>query len=886
MQIRFGMELDAGCWPEFEAGQQAVIGEVVLGPQGLIGVLQTALGMVAGDEAPQALRIRQYMQRIQSLPEKQRFYSGSFEADAWATARELLAWRDELIMHGWRGDAGDSPERIAALAEIEAVSASLDHGLADHFQMVLQRLQNRPALPLSRVILQESRQLLPAPWRQMFEQLEQCGVAVEEVRHAPVQPKEIVLLESEHIWPLAQSLASWLAATDQPEQVALLCQHDTAQLDQALHVQGLPATGEVTKSAQLGLFQLLPLLLENLWQPVRIERLMELLSVPLSPVPGFAARKLIAAISKEPGLESRLWHSAIEEIARSRAEYLIRDGVREEEAGQQADAFARDLDAWLRISRVDADREASCALVAQRIQRLVEHLGAVVERMPAAKVAMGHWRDMLKVLATMESISRPLLERILDDVIGPGRSAGNLREAAAWGVLNNPAQLVAPVGTLIWWGFTDASAPAKEVWGRQESDWLGGQGVHIDPPQHARERERASWHALLNHCERLLLCRPLELDGQVVPVHPLWFDIQADEALKVISTTRSVLPLLSREAPELMGVRLRNQQAMPTKAMNLSAIRQVNPSADFRPAKLSPSSIGNLLGCSFKWFLEELGIAASDMMAFPEESAMIGTLAHQVLEDVLTAESMALPAGSDQESKRKFAIPTPEQAAELARAQYALRVPQMAADLLLPENRAEYADMMGRMVAAAADVVRRLHEAGFVSVSCEEWIHTQLDGIPVNGRADVIAYDAQGKPHIIDFKYSYSINFYRDKIKKGRDVQLITYARMLGEKQTPVGYYLVPKREMLTNSPAFNADVVDVETPVVDGWDSVRRSVSSVLSQIRRGDVPAFGMLDKETLKQRESECAEMDEIYLDPPCKFCDFKALCGLNMAGEDDA
>ncbi len=886
MQIRFGMELDAGCWPEFEAGQQALIGEVVLGPQGLIGVLETALGMVAGDEAPQALRIRQYMQRIQSLPEKQRFYSRSFEADAWATARELLAWRDELVMHGWQGDAGDAPERIGALAEIEAAGVDLDHGLADRFQKVLQRLQNQHALPLGRVILQEPRQLLPAPWRQMFAQLEQCGVAVEEAVPASVQPAEIVMLESEHIWPLAQSVASWLAATDQPEQAALICQHDSAQLDQALHAQGLPATGEVSKSAQLGLFQLLPLVLENLWQPVRIERLMELLSVPLSPVPGFAARKLIAAISREPGLESRLWQAAIDEIAKSKAEFLSRDGVAEEEAQQMADAFARDLDVWLRLSRVDADGDPPCTMVAETIQRLAGHLGTVVERMPAAKVAMGHCRDMVKVLATMETISRPLLERILDDVIGPGRSAGNLREAADWGVLNSPSQLLAPVGTLIWWGFTDASAPSNEVWSRQEVDWLTMQDVHLDPPQHARERERACWHALLNHCEKLLLCRPLELDGQVVPVHPLWFDIQADDALKAISTTRPVLPLLNEQEPELLGVKLHGQQATPIRAMSLSAFKQVNPSADFRPRKLSPSSIGNLLGCSFKWFLEELGIAATDMMAFPEESAMIGTLAHQVLEDVLTSESMAMPAEANGDGKKRFAIPTPEQAADLAREQYAKRVPQMAADLLLPENRAEYADMSGRMVAAAGDVVRRLHEAGFVSVTCEEWIHTRLDGIPVNGRADVIAWDQHGKPHIIDFKYSYSSNFYREKIRKGRDVQLITYARMLGEKQTPVGYYLVPRREMLTNSPAFHTDVVEVDNPVADGWDSVRRSVSSALSQMRKGEVPAYGMLSEEELKERESECAEKDEIYLEPPCKFCDFQALCGMNMAEENDA
>ena len=35
----FGLNLDGGNWPEFEHGCDALLGDVVLGPQGLIGLL-------------------------------------------------------------------------------------------------------------------------------------------------------------------------------------------------------------------------------------------------------------------------------------------------------------------------------------------------------------------------------------------------------------------------------------------------------------------------------------------------------------------------------------------------------------------------------------------------------------------------------------------------------------------------------------------------------------------------------------------------------------------------------------------------------------------------------------------------------------------------------
>jgi ATP-dependent helicase/nuclease subunit B len=878
MKIKFGIHIDLGCWPEFAHDQQASIGEISLGPLGLIGVLETSLGLIATD-VPEALRIRRYMERLQSLPQKSRFYTRSCDSDAWATARELLQWRDELVMYGWNPHSSEAPDRISTLAEIEQVRKPLGPGLADRFQIILHRLNNSPSVNISRIELQEPFELLPTTWQKLFNTLKTCGVSIEQAAIPNNEIQEIVLLQSEDIWPLAQTVSAWLSGTMHKNDTVLLCQQDTGQLDLTLHGMGLPATGRISKSAQLNLFQLLPLLLENIWKPVRLERLMELFSVPESPVPGFAARALSSAIAKEPGLESRKWQEALETIRHKKHTYLLKEGLLEEEAVKAAEEFVSDLDKWLRASRVDADSETPSLLVVSVVQRLARHLAKISARLPSAKIAMGHCRDMLKVLEGISSISKPLIERILDDVIGPGRAAGNLREAAPWGVISDPSQLIAPVDSLVWWGFTDQSLPTAEVWSESERNWLAEQGIRLDRPQLARSCERFYWKKLLLNCRQLLLCQPLAVDGKAIPVHPLWFEIESDPELKAKTQSRHVFELLNHPGQSLMGLKLNLNQVALKNSMPVFSVKPVPANPDFLPEKLSPSSIGTLLGCSFKWLLENLEIKVSDMMKFPEQTAMIGTLAHQVLEDVLTASENISSENTSADTVKRFAIPNPDNASYKAVQQFEVRVPQMAAELMLPENMSEYESLKRRIADAAADICRLMINAGFVSVSCEEWIHTRLNNIQVNGRADVIAYNAEGRPHIIDFKYSYANNFYRDKIIKGCDVQLIVYSRMLGEENSPVAYYLVPKRMMLTNSSKFRVDVVDTESVSGNGWMRVQKSVGSALTEIRNGKVIAQGLLDEEALKARETEYDQVDKIYLDPPCRFCDYQALCGLN-------
>lgn len=861
MRIIFGMGLDGSCWPEFD-GQDAVIGEVAAGPAGFVGILETALGL-AVEDAPQALRIRQYMERMQALPPDSGFYSESFSVDAWSTARELLSWRDELVMHGWNGRAENAPARIADLAHIED-GADIEPGLADKLQEVMHRLRSRPKLPIRELVLADPEELLPLPWQALVRGVRECGVEIRQETFEPTAPEKIVLLESEHPWLMAQTVACWLRAAAPEPDMALLCSNDAMLLDQALHHQAQPATGRTESSAYLGVFQLLPLVLENLWKPVRIARLMELLSAPYSPVPRFVARRLIHALSREPGLEGAEWRKALEKVAEDKEAFLVRDSVSESGAREQGKALAEDIDQWLRVSRVDETRPADAELVARTVERLMKHLGALSEDLPEARVAMGHCRDILRILSSMREIERALLENIVDDVIGPARSAMTQREAAPWGVVSHTSQLIGPVDTLVWWSFRDDTAPEHHVWSQEELQWLREHGVALDSAERERALERVHWLKALGRARRLLLCRPLQLEGDPVAVHPLWFEIEADLTLKDRVERIQAVDLFTGDASMLLDCALGLEPVRQRRFPAPTAVRKVACS-DFRPEKLSPTELGNLFGCRFKWLVENLGIKPSDVMSFPEDGTMIGTLVHQVLEDVFRRQ----PAPSESEARKRAAT------------SFEKRLPEMAAELMALEKRTDCHDVRARIIEAAADLAQLFSDAGFERFECERWIKTTLDGIPVNGRADVIAYKAKGQAAIIDFKYS-SSSFYRKKIEAGADVQLITYARMLGETQTPVAYYLVPKRELVTMFPDFGVPTVESQVSVTDGWNRVRRTYASAIKAIRDGELMAAGLLDEEEREALGAECGEKGEIFLEPPCRFCELGALCGLNAGG----
>ena len=307
MHVVFGWHLDGPTFPETPDGSDFALDGVVVGPLGLLDILETRLGL-NGPGTPAALRIAQYLARLRSIDDGNQFYSGSRAADEWSTARLVLSWRDELVSTGWSPKAASwqSP-RLDTLARVEAVKdLPLESGLPDRVRSVAAKVKD--AGTVEKLTLVDAPESLPLVWRELFDALAESGAEITRPTSRPRAARSDLtrvqaVLSGEPSEPLsgdgsfcivqtddelvaANIAAEWLAAApSENDDLVIIRQGDSTVFDAACRWLGLPRPGGSEKSPFRGALQVLSLAFETAWAPLDAARLLELLVMRGSPIP-------------------------------------------------------------------------------------------------------------------------------------------------------------------------------------------------------------------------------------------------------------------------------------------------------------------------------------------------------------------------------------------------------------------------------------------------------------------------------------------------------------------------------------------------------------------------------------------------------------------------
>ena len=85
----------------------------------------------------------------------------------------------------------------------------------------------------------------------------------------------------------------------------------SALLDDVLAAVNLPVQGLSELSSFRPALQVLPLVLQQLWKPVDVYALLELLTHPICPIPRFARRQLASLVADKPGINADLWRKTL-----------------------------------------------------------------------------------------------------------------------------------------------------------------------------------------------------------------------------------------------------------------------------------------------------------------------------------------------------------------------------------------------------------------------------------------------------------------------------------------------------------------------------------------------------------------------------------------------
>lgn len=886
MDFVFSLDADALTWPPTTHGGPVEAGGLVAGPEGLLRVVETALGL-GGPAVPAVRRIAIWRAKLAAVDHPGRFWHRSFQEDPFATARLLLGWRDSLVDAGWHADAlSDPPLRLADLAAAESAPPSLPPGPADRLRQAILALRSDP--PPEAVVtllrLLDQRSLLPPGLRDLLDALEATGTRIveETLANGPATGDlgsvksrlqggsggticgdgSFTVLEAETETAAAELVADRLRAEPDLAQVVLLVTRPTTILDAALRRRHLPRLGVSAPSPVRGILQALPLGLATRWAPFDARRMLEFLQLPRCPVPREIRRALIACLPDTPGRGGPAWQEAIALGRRAWEERLLAE---EQETGRRSARRKRGEEAiaiWLEGDLADPERGLPVAEL-MRLCTALAHwaAGLAAQGEPLAAELTAQATALMEAVrdSGLESVPRIALDRMLDDLLAEGVShPAPTEEAAPWGTATAPGAVWGTPRMLIWWGFDAPPLPDRSPWQAAEREALAAAGCLPWEPSQALRAASASWRRpILAARERVLL---VAIRGTETPRHPL-----AHELAPLLEIHPALRPraeaLLAHTTPVLAGLVVERTPVRPAALPTARRERHLGAQISTKRETDSASALELLLGCPFAWVMRyRLGLRESSFAQIAEGERLIGLLAHRLAQEVL-------PPGSP---------PSPEELHRRAQAALPELIAQTASPLLQPGAAAEHAHVNRALPAAMERIGRLLHEAGLVVEELEaKRRHSHLLGPEqaLEGTIDILLRDRGGRPALLDLKWSRALSEYRERIQEGRAVQLAAYAALVGAEER-AAYVLLPLQEVVGGPNGLSGFRPEETTSsLAVTWQAVLESRSKRSASLHAGHLQALGIHDGKDPPPDPDEAP----LALEPPCRLCIYGRLCG---------
>lgn len=874
MKIEFGWHLDRAPWAYSRPG----LNRIRVGRKNFTALLQTRLGITRPDTG-HAERVSQYLGRLQSIDSPGAWFHESFQVDPWSTAQELLAARDDAVGNGWNGvlpvqrpDAAAPSALLQTLAAAERAPGQLAASLADDIAEMVTALDSPLPLGIDELILQHPEHSFPQVWQVIIGKLRDRGVEVSEAIPAATTPK-LTILAAETEWDAAEVAARWLASGDNTR-TAVVCSDSSTLLDSYLSGHALPAVGAGAPSVWRPQDQLIPLFFEVIWSPVNVQLLAELLSLPGSPVRRGAALHLLGALRAEPGIGGDAWAAAIADI---------------EGDEQLGPAIAQVLDDVFNAGLLMEEGHVSGLQLAERAEWLAARLHARAAFDETAKGTAALLQRILALIRPLPRVSRRDLRRIIAAVITPSSGSLMSAEASPWLRLSHLAELTDDVDSVLWWGFQSARLPRIRRWDAHDIDALAQVGAHLPAPEQLSALEVTRTLAGSTRTRNLVLVQIQQRDGERVVGNPLLEALvaaqpSAQAASESVADRLAALTVTPAELTNNSGRWLlagRHAQLIPVPQHRPTApppVHEVAPNPALIPKHLSYTQLSALLGCSLAWVLKHKShIRVPDAAGVPTGNQMLGIFAHKVVEVL-----------HDRLRKQHRAVPEPSEVSAVVDS----LLPQMASELLLPGQLHRLAGVRATIETTVMMFFKQLQHGGVVLQEMEKDFSKDLTftvggselTAAVEGRADAVGIDANGRTAVIDLKWSNAEKYLREDVQRGEALQLALYQWALNSgdvpPDSPAAYFLLKQGTFASSHPEFGGALQsDQDTPEL--WRRAVRSVEFTVEEVLAGRITAAQPAE-DALAEGEPDAAALaaanERLHRKPNCRYCHFGTLCGL--------
>lgn len=785
--ITFGLHLDGQ--RAFQPGNR--LGEAVVGPLGFLNILETQLGLLA-DHPSLAERVVQYRDCLMRADTVERFYHHSFDTDPLGTASTLLGWRDLWHLHGWNGRmVAGAGRRLSDLAAVEeSARESVSSSVGERLARVLVELDRRRP-PIKAVLLVDPLAAFPPRWREVLARLPLTEVAEEaaggagflgrlqeNLRKAGAnQNFDKVDWQDDGTVTVARSetrslAAGWLAAQmDGAAPTLLVCGADGSRLDAHLAGAGRPRQGFKEASAFRPALQVLPLALEILWEPLNFYGLVQFLTHPVCPVPGFARRRLAAKVADAPGIGGMSWQRALEEID-------------DHYGADEAPKIREKIRLWVEHPRYGQAEGAPVTAALERIRLLADFFRARLgDTDPAKRISFNAGYAQCHACAAalealheqgVEKISPRQLQKLVTQATANGIDNPLLAaEVGAQLAITHPGAAVEPVDRVLWWQPGMPALPHAYPWSAAELRALAEADVDLPSTEDRLAQAGREWlRPILAARDQLTLVLPPEGEE----VHPVWQMIRAVVTEEKEPLVEPLEKILEQGSPATCTVKCTPLPA-PKRWWRLPD----DIAVPHRETE-SFSSLELLIFNPYHWLLKyPAALRPSNIVNLGGDFRMLGNLAHGLVERYYrTPEALKM---SDAEFGAWF---DPAFEALVSEEGALLRMPGRGADL---------EGFRYRLLQSVQALRQQVAKAGVARVEPEMALTGSFPGGELSGFADLMMEKTGGERAIVDMKWS-GAKKYPDKLKQNAHLQLAIYAELLRQKTgawPSVAYYVLDR---------------------------------------------------------------------------------------------
>lgn len=953
MHIKFGWALDRAPWQTQNSVDSTNTNPtgttVVTGPLGLLGILQTRLGTTR-PALNRPVRVAQYRSLMAEVDHP--WYRRSFATDPWNTAHQLLRLRDDAIEAGWQPAADTETyaehPRLEALAAVEQLvhlgpahdpAAALTPGRADDLREVLTLIRHHgPNWPLGidTIEMQDRLTDLPHTWQNILEALNVAGVTITEASPHSGVP-ELTVVRGPDEWSTAEAAARWLSNAPDRDKLCIISGGSTTVFDHELARRGTPTLGIARRSATSPSGQVLPVFLSAILPPTDIRRVAEFLSLSFGAsdseasaktlVPRSVSTPLLNALTTEPGISGdpdSAWMRALRDLHnQAGTEPVTRAKTAE---------TAHNIDRLIRLSPPVIDNDfIDLATLQPALDWLAGRLRALAHYPGDAMQAINNTSDFITEATSHLSAFRDALAQLhaerlrvrelfdIADACAPA-APHTIAEAVAakWTVVSEPSEVPDDCETILWWSSHRSDGEETEIWDPEEAAALSRSGAQISS---AAERERLRQAAALrglHHATTLICFCPDRIRGEETSLHPVlsrlaeniatahperFTSTDVDSVLGDTSVARPVPTLHEAETWRLCDASTTlDEVTLETTTPPSTISRSLD--ADFThllPEKLSFTQIEQLLSDPLGWTLERtIGIRHGFSSEVPTGNRMIGTFVHAIVENLVTRGAAA-----------NGSLPTTPMIADI----FDRFVPRFASELLLPGQKARLGTIRSTVLASLTSLFTALQNRGITLTGAEaDFTHAwelTIGGSPRNvelgGMRDLEGTFDDGRPAIIDLKWSNSGKRYRTMIDEGEAAQLSVYSRTAeagGDGDPLTAYFLLKQGRFVCTDSALDPDFTGGAEATDDNeadfgrdpaglWPRIEASVEDALTKIATGDFESlsadvyadFGItpeekstdLNKEIKAIKDAASAE-GRLFIDKPQRFSAFNIIYGI--------